>query len=81
MAITVEAIYENGVFKPLEPLALNEHERVQLTVETNEPGSRKPKASWASQAPKRTPITLPWTRISHSLHRRRNDDFCRLGAR
>jgi predicted DNA-binding antitoxin AbrB/MazE fold protein len=32
MAITVEAVYENGVLKPLEPLPLKEHEKVQLIV-------------------------------------------------
>ena len=34
MAITVEAIYENGVLKPTRPLPLKEQERVQLTVQT-----------------------------------------------
>lgn len=29
---TVEAIYENGILKLLEPLSLREHERVQVTV-------------------------------------------------
>ncbi len=34
MSITVEAIYEAGVFKPLLPLShLKEHERVRLTLE------------------------------------------------
>ena len=34
MDITVEAIYESGVFRPLEPLAaLQEHERVRITVQ------------------------------------------------
>jgi predicted DNA-binding antitoxin AbrB/MazE fold protein len=33
MAITVEAIYENGVLKPSQPLSLKEHEKVRLTVE------------------------------------------------
>ena len=32
MAITVEAVYENGVLKPSEPLPLKEHELVQITV-------------------------------------------------
>jgi predicted DNA-binding antitoxin AbrB/MazE fold protein len=33
MGITVEAIYEAGVLKPLEPLdTLREHERVKITV-------------------------------------------------
>jgi predicted DNA-binding antitoxin AbrB/MazE fold protein len=34
MAITVEAVYENGVLKPVQPLPLREHERVEVTVVT-----------------------------------------------
>jgi predicted DNA-binding antitoxin AbrB/MazE fold protein len=33
MAITIEAVYENGVLKPAQPLPLKEHERVRVTVE------------------------------------------------
>lgn len=33
MSITVEAIYENGVLRPAQPLPLAEHERVQVTVD------------------------------------------------
>jgi predicted DNA-binding antitoxin AbrB/MazE fold protein len=32
MAITVEAIYEDGVLKPTQPLPLQEHQKVQVTV-------------------------------------------------
>ena len=32
MTITVEAKYENGVLRPLAPLALSENERVTLTI-------------------------------------------------
>jgi len=32
MTRTLEAVYENGVLRPLEPLALEEHQRVQVTV-------------------------------------------------
>jgi len=32
MAITVEAIYENGTLKLERPLPLKEHEKVQVTV-------------------------------------------------
>ena len=35
MILTVEAIYENGVLKPTQPLPLREHERVQITVHTS----------------------------------------------
>lgn len=33
MAITVEAVYENGVLKPAQPLPFKEHEQVQVTVQ------------------------------------------------
>jgi predicted DNA-binding antitoxin AbrB/MazE fold protein len=33
MAITVEAVYENGVLKPTQPLPLKEHQRVQITIQ------------------------------------------------
>jgi predicted DNA-binding antitoxin AbrB/MazE fold protein len=33
MAITVEAIYENGVLKPAKPLPFQENEKVQVTVQ------------------------------------------------
>ena len=32
MAITVEAVYENGVLKPAEPLPWKEGERVRLAI-------------------------------------------------
>ena len=35
MTITVEAVYESGVLRPLEPLDdLKEHERVRITVQS-----------------------------------------------
>jgi predicted DNA-binding antitoxin AbrB/MazE fold protein len=33
MAITVEAVYENGTLKLERPLPLQEHEKVRVTVE------------------------------------------------
>ncbi len=36
MAKTINAIYENGVFKPLEPISLKEHERVMLDINLEE---------------------------------------------
>jgi predicted DNA-binding antitoxin AbrB/MazE fold protein len=33
MAITVEAIYEQGVLKPVQALPLREHQHVRITVE------------------------------------------------
>ena len=33
MSITVEAVYENGVLKPAQPLPFKEHEKVSISVE------------------------------------------------
>ncbi len=57
MAITVEAIYENGVLKPAQPLPLNEHEQVELTI--------RPKVSVARQ----TAGMIPWTGDAETLER------------
>jgi predicted DNA-binding antitoxin AbrB/MazE fold protein len=35
MSITFDAIYENGVLKPIEPLALKEHEKVRVTIQVD----------------------------------------------
>jgi predicted DNA-binding antitoxin AbrB/MazE fold protein len=32
MNLMVEAVYENGLLKPAQPLPLKEHEKVRLTV-------------------------------------------------
>jgi predicted DNA-binding antitoxin AbrB/MazE fold protein len=32
MTLTIEAVYENGVLKPAQPLPLQEHAKVQITV-------------------------------------------------
>jgi predicted DNA-binding antitoxin AbrB/MazE fold protein len=34
MTIVVEAVYENGVLRPTQPLPLAEHEKVEITVNT-----------------------------------------------
>ena len=34
MTITIEAVYENGVLKPAQPLPLEERQKVQITLET-----------------------------------------------
>ncbi len=34
MAITVEAIYESGVLKPMQTLPLQEHEKVHLIIQS-----------------------------------------------
>ena len=40
MAITVEAIYEDGVLKPAQPLPFGEHEKVRITVAASLPSGR-----------------------------------------
>lgn len=43
MGITIEAVYEAGMLKPLEPLPeLREHSRVRVTIEPQEAASSKP---------------------------------------
>jgi len=41
MAITVEATYENGTLKLAQPLPLNEHQKVRVTIE--------PALTWAER--------------------------------
>ena len=36
MSKVIDAIYENGVFKPLEKVTLKEHERVHIVIEKPE---------------------------------------------
>ncbi len=36
MPRNIEAVYEDGVLKPLSPLKLKEHEKVKLTLEERE---------------------------------------------
>jgi predicted DNA-binding antitoxin AbrB/MazE fold protein len=33
MSIQMEALFENGVFRPLQPVAFAEHQRVTVTLE------------------------------------------------
>lgn len=41
MTLTVEAIYENGVLRPTQPLPLKEHDRVQVTVQVKKSVARE----------------------------------------
>jgi predicted DNA-binding antitoxin AbrB/MazE fold protein len=51
MTITVEAVYENGVLKPVRPLPLNELQKVQVTVDTANAPSRDHSAFLNSYSP------------------------------
>jgi predicted DNA-binding antitoxin AbrB/MazE fold protein len=62
MSLTVEAVYENGVLKPAQPLPLKEQERVRLTIE--------PELTWAE----RTAGILQWRGDPENLRRVAEDD-------
>lgn len=51
MTISIEAIYESGVLRLLEPLALAEHSRVRIAVECPEPDAER--AAWLEQSERR----------------------------
>jgi predicted DNA-binding antitoxin AbrB/MazE fold protein len=55
MTITIDAIYENGVLRPVEPLALKEQEQVRVTIE--------PSTSWVD----RTAGMIGWKGSSEEL--------------
>jgi predicted DNA-binding antitoxin AbrB/MazE fold protein len=48
MKKSVEAIYENGVFRPLEPVDLPEHQRVQVTVADEDEWLDRDYIQWAA---------------------------------
>ena len=50
MTITTEAIYENGILRPLSPLALPEHARVRVAVDDLNDSER---AAWLEQSQSR----------------------------
>ena len=62
MALTIEAVYENGVLKPSQPLPLAEHEKVNVTIESA--------SSWVD----RTAGILKWTGDPEVLRRIAEDD-------
>ena len=61
MAITIEAVYEDGVLKPAQPLPLQEHDRVTVIIE--------PERTWAQ----RTAGLLQWTGDPETLRRLAQD--------
>jgi predicted DNA-binding antitoxin AbrB/MazE fold protein len=61
MALTVEAVYEDGVLKPAQPLPLQEHEKVTVTI--------APAVSVARQ----TAGMVPWAGDAETLERLARD--------
>ena len=50
MVKQIDAVYEQGVLRPLEPLALSEHQRVRLTLDDSAAPRPRP-LSWRSSRP------------------------------
>ena len=59
MAITVEAVYEDGVLKPAQPLPLKEHEKVSVTVQERQPSLAERIVARARALPQETLDRLP----------------------
>jgi predicted DNA-binding antitoxin AbrB/MazE fold protein len=59
VAITVEAVYEDGVLKPAQPLPLKEHEKVSVTVEERRPSLAERIVARARALPPETLDRLP----------------------
>ena len=57
MSLAIEAVYENGVLKPSQPLPLAEHEKVRVTIESGVSRARQ------------TAGLLPWTGDAADLDR------------
>ena len=49
MTITVEATYEGGVLKPVEPLPLAEHAQVEITIHAPQDAGDEAKSSLAAR--------------------------------
>jgi predicted DNA-binding antitoxin AbrB/MazE fold protein len=46
MTLALEAVFEDGVLKPLHPLNLAEHQKVQLVLETGTPPEAPGQKLW-----------------------------------
>ncbi len=66
MTITIEAVYEDGVLKPAQPLPLKEHERVNVTVEEKQPSLAQRIAARADALPPE--VVDKWPKDGASQH-------------
>ena len=55
MIAAVEAIYEDGLLRPLQPLALPEHAHVRISVETLDEDPER--AAWLAESKRRLRAT------------------------
>jgi len=61
MAITIEATYEDGVLKPTEPLPLDEHAKVRITIDDD--------ADWRVSRVRATAGLLGWQGDAETVER------------
>jgi predicted DNA-binding antitoxin AbrB/MazE fold protein len=66
MAFIVEAVYENGVLKPAQPLPLKEHERVRIQVESVPEAVRRVRQS-AGLIPCADQAMIDWAALDPEL--------------
>ena len=71
MKKSVEAIYEDGVFRPLEPVDLPEHQRIHVTVADEDEWLDRDYIQWAASQVQETvsldDVRKALTKISGSL--------------
>ncbi len=71
MSKTIEAVYEKGVFRPLEPISLPEGEQVQVTVpEVNPEIQRRLAALDAFEAALEDMTEEQWEKFDEAVQRR-----------
>jgi predicted DNA-binding antitoxin AbrB/MazE fold protein len=70
MSQQIDAIYDNGVLKPLVPLSLPDQTRVKLTVETSSPA--EPNDKLAAQ---KAALRELWEEIDKLPQTRNNDGW------
>jgi predicted DNA-binding antitoxin AbrB/MazE fold protein len=68
MTLTIEAVYQNGVLKPSQPLPLKENERVRVSIHTPVDVAN------ALEAVQRSYGLIHWTGDSETLRRIAEDD-------
>jgi predicted DNA-binding antitoxin AbrB/MazE fold protein len=71
MSKTIEAIYENGVFRPLEPVTLPEGEHVRVTVPEGTAEIQRRLGAWeAFEAAFEDLTEEQWHRFDEAVQRR-----------
>jgi predicted DNA-binding antitoxin AbrB/MazE fold protein len=68
MSLTIDATYENGVLRPAQPLPLQEHQKVRITLHC------PPSVPAALEAVRRGYGLLRWTGDVATLERVAGDD-------